>query len=47
MIRPGSLTAAMVIHALEMSNLIHACIGEGSHILVFAIGNCKGVKENH
>jgi hypothetical protein len=46
MIRPGSLAAAMVIHVLEMSNLIHVCIIEGLHIIGSAIGNLKGVKGN-
>ena len=36
----------MVIHVLEMSNLILVCIREGSCIIGSTIGNLKGVKGN-
>ncbi len=43
MTRSGSLAAAMVIHVLEMSNLILVYIREGLHIIGSTIGNCKGM----
>jgi hypothetical protein len=46
MIRPGGLTAAMVIHVLEMSDLILVCIGEGSCNTGYTISNLKGMKGN-
>jgi hypothetical protein len=47
MIRPGGLAAAMVIHVLEMSNLILVFIRERSHIGGSAIVNGEGVKWDH
>ena len=44
MIRPVGLAVAMVIHVLELCNLILVCIREGLCIRGSAIGNGKGVK---
>jgi hypothetical protein len=46
MIRPGSLAVAMVIHILELCNLILVCIREGLQSRGSIVGNCKGVKGN-
>jgi hypothetical protein len=47
MIRPGGLAVAMVIHVLELCNLILVCIREGLNIGGSAVGNGKGVKGDH
>jgi hypothetical protein len=44
MIRPGGFAFAMVIHFLELCNLILVCNREGLRIRGSAIGNGKGVK---
>jgi hypothetical protein len=44
MIRPGGSAVAMVIHVLELCNLILVFIWNRSRIGGCAIGNCKGVK---
>jgi hypothetical protein len=46
-IRTGSLALAMVIHVLELCNLVCVSIWERLHMWGSAIGSCKGVKEKH